>query len=229
MEKHYRKSGDEEDLCKNDTKVAEWRSKGAACASVSRHLGATRNCTQLAEKRLLLAVSHGSSSTIHSLNGRASNGRAHYDQDPKMRGCSSPKPKWCWSLFLMSMDLYTQNSCHKAKILIRTSTKAFCDVWCALWGRKEENCGKRGSGCFIMTMLQLIMPWEFGSFMPKIAFKKNTCLKKKKNKCNFIQNTTLDAILNIGKNCSSSRNLRLCHTLYNTNKKCLKCGYLQRG
>ena len=25
---------------------------------------------------------------------------------------------------------------------------------------KKENCGKRGHGCFIMTMLQLIMPWE---------------------------------------------------------------------
>ena len=35
-------------------------------------------------------------------------------------------------------------------------------------GRKEENCGKRGHGCFIMTMLQLVMPWEFGSFLPKI-------------------------------------------------------------
>ena len=25
------------------------------------------------------------------------------------------------------------------------------------------------NGCFIMTMLQLIMPWEFGSFLPKIT------------------------------------------------------------
>ena len=39
-----------EDLCKNATKVAEWRTKGAACASVSKHFGATRNWTQLAEK-----------------------------------------------------------------------------------------------------------------------------------------------------------------------------------
>ena len=28
----------------------------------------------------------------------------------------------------------------------------------------EKNCGKRGHGCFIMTML-----WEFGSFLPKIT------------------------------------------------------------
>ena len=34
---------------------------------------------------------------------------------------------------------------------------------------KKELCGKRGHGCFIMTMLQLIMPWEFGSFLPKIT------------------------------------------------------------
>ena len=33
---------------------------------------------------------------------------------------------------------------------------------------KAENCGKQGHGCFIMTMLLLIMPWEFGSFLPKI-------------------------------------------------------------
>ena len=30
--------------------------------------------------------------------------------------------------------------------------------------REKRNCGKRGHGCFMMTMLQLIMPWEFGSF-----------------------------------------------------------------
>ena len=39
-----------EDLCKNDTKVAEWSTKRAACASVSRRFWATRNWTQLAEK-----------------------------------------------------------------------------------------------------------------------------------------------------------------------------------
>ena len=32
-----------EDLCKNGTKVAASRTKGAARASVSRHFGATRN------------------------------------------------------------------------------------------------------------------------------------------------------------------------------------------
>ena len=67
------------------------------------------------------------------------------------------------------MELSMQNSCHKAKLLISTSTKTSCDVWYAQWKRKEENCRKRGHGCFIMTMLQLIMPWEFGSFLPKIT------------------------------------------------------------
>ena len=115
-------------------------------------------------------MSHGSLSTIHTPNGRFLNGRAHCHQDPKRWGCSSTKPRWCWSLFLMSLELSTQDSCHMAKLLISTSTKtSYCDVWCAEWGRKEENCGKRGHGCFIMTMLQLIMPWEFGSFLPKIT------------------------------------------------------------
>ena len=115
-------------------------------------------------------MSHRSSSAIHSRKGRALNGRAHCHQDQKRRGCSSSKPRWCWSLFLKSMELSMQNFCHKAKLLISTSTKRSCDVWYApKWGRKEENCGKRGLGCFIMTMLQLIMPWEFGSFLPKIT------------------------------------------------------------
>ena len=165
----YGGSGDEEDLCKNDTKVAEWRTKGMACASVSRHFEATRNWTQLAKKSCYWWWVHGSSSTIHSPNGKALNGRVHCYQDPKKRGCSSPKPRWCWLLFLMSMTLSTQNSCHKTKLLISTSTNTSCDVWCAQWGRKEENCRKWGHGCFIMTMLQLIMPWEFGSFLPKIT------------------------------------------------------------
>ena len=104
-------------------------------------------------KELLLAMSHESSSTIHSPNGRALNGRAH----------------WYRSLFLMSMELSMQNSCHKAKLLISTSTKTACDVWCTQRGSKEENCGKWGHGCFITTMLQLIMPREFGSFLPKIT------------------------------------------------------------
>ena len=118
-------------------------------------------------KELLLAMSHGSSSTMYSPNGRSLNGRAHGHQDPKRRRCSSPKPSW--SLFLMSMEFSTQNSYHKVKLLISTSTKTSCDVWYAQWGRKEENCGKWGHGCFIITMFQLIMPWEFGSFLPKIT------------------------------------------------------------
>ena len=39
------------------------------------------------QKKLLLAMSHGSSNTIHSPTGRALNGRAHCHQDPKRRGC----------------------------------------------------------------------------------------------------------------------------------------------
>ena len=43
-------------------------------------------------KELLLAMSHGSSSTIHSPDGRTLNGRVHCHQNPKRRGCS--KPRW---------------------------------------------------------------------------------------------------------------------------------------
>ena len=43
------------------------------------------------------------------------------------------------------------------------------DVWFAQWGRKEESRRKRVHGYFVMTMFQLIMPWEFGSFLPKIT------------------------------------------------------------
>ena len=63
-----------------------------------------------------------------SLSYCSNDGRAHCHQDPKMRGYSSPKPRWCWLLFLMSMVLSKQNSCHKAKLLISMSTKTSCDV-----------------------------------------------------------------------------------------------------
>ena len=99
MEDRYGRSGDEEDLCKNGKKVAEWRTKRATCASMSKHFGATRNGTQLAEKSCYWRWVMDLLSTIHSPNGRALNGRAHCHQDPKRWECSSPKPGWCWSLF----------------------------------------------------------------------------------------------------------------------------------
>ena len=43
-------------------------------------------------KKVVTGNDHGSSNTIHSPNGRALNGRACH-QDPKRRGCSSPKPR----------------------------------------------------------------------------------------------------------------------------------------
>ena len=47
---------------------------------------------------------------------------------PKRARVFKFKTKWCWSLFLMSMELSTQNSCHEAKLLISTCTKTSCDV-----------------------------------------------------------------------------------------------------
>ena len=54
-------------------------------------------------KELLLVMSYGSLSTIHSPNGRALNGRAHCHQDAKRQGCSSSKPRWCWSFFFFDV------------------------------------------------------------------------------------------------------------------------------
>ena len=162
MEDRYGRSGDREDLCNTGTK--DKRSVVWKCVKT---FWSNSKLNRTCWKELLRAMSHGSSNTIHSPNGRAFNGRAHCHQDPKRQGCSSSKPRRCWSLFLISMELSTQNSCHKAKLVISTSTKTSCDVWCAQWGRKEENCGKRSHSCFMMTMLQLIMPWEFGSSCQK--------------------------------------------------------------
>ena len=132
-----------EDLSKNGTKDAEWRTKVAAFASASRHFGATRNWTQLAEKscywRWVMDLLVWSTRQIH--HGRALNGRAHSHQDSKRRGCSSPKPRWCWSLFLMSMELSTQNSCHTAKLLISTSTKHLATSEALSEGKKKRTAG----------------------------------------------------------------------------------------
>ena len=47
---------------------------------------------------------------------------------PKKARVLSPKPRWCWSLFLMSIELSMKNSCHKAKLLISRSTKTSRNV-----------------------------------------------------------------------------------------------------
>ena len=87
------------------------------------------------EANLLKRVVTGDESWIFKYdplqNSRALNGRAHCHQDQQRWGYSSPKPRWCRLLFLMSVELSMQNSCHKAKLLISTSTKTSCDVWCA--------------------------------------------------------------------------------------------------
>ena len=54
----------------------------------------------------------------------------------------SPEPRRWKSFFLMFMKLTMQNSCCKVKLLTRMSTKTSFAVWCVLWERKEENCGK---------------------------------------------------------------------------------------
>ena len=46
---------------------------------------------------------------------------------PKKARVFKSKTKVMLIAFLMSMDLSTQNSCHKAKLLISTSTKTSCD------------------------------------------------------------------------------------------------------
>ena len=71
-----------EHLCKNGTKVAEWRTKGAACASVSRHFRATRNWTQLAEKSCYWRW-------VMDLRVRST----HQTQSLEWKSALSPKPK----------------------------------------------------------------------------------------------------------------------------------------
>ena len=46
---------------------------------------------------------------------------------PKKARVFKSKTKVMLIAFLMSMELSTQNSCHKAKLLISTSTKTSCD------------------------------------------------------------------------------------------------------
>ena len=167
MEDHYGRSGDEEDLGKNGTTVAELKTKGAACASVPRHFGATRNWTQLAEKScywrwvmdLWVRSTHQTAEPWmeERIVTKTQKGEGVHVQN------QGDADRFFWCPWNCPRRIFA----HEAKLLISTSTKTYCDVWCAQGG--EENCGKRGHGCFIMTMLQLIMPWEFGSFLPKIT------------------------------------------------------------
>ena len=120
-------------------------------------------------KELLLAMSHESFSTIHYQTAEPWMEKRIVTKTQKGEGVQVQNQDDDDRFFLMSMELSMQNSCHKAKLLISTSLKTSCDIWCSQWGQKEENCGKQGHGCYIITMLQLIMPWKFGSFLPKIT------------------------------------------------------------
>ena len=149
MEDHYGRSKDEEDLCKNGTKVAEWKTKGAACASVSRHFGATRNWTQLAEKSCYWQW-------VMDLQVQST----HQTAEPWM----SPRPKKARvfksktkALLIAFFDVHgtvhaeflpqgqTINQ-HLYKNILRGLMRSVRE--------KRRDCGKRGHGCFIMTMFQ---------------------------------------------------------------------------
>ena len=77
--------------------VPEWLNKKQrercvqVCQDISEQLETELNLLKV----LLLAMSHGSSSTIHSPNGRALNGRCIVTKAQKGEGvhCSSPKPR----------------------------------------------------------------------------------------------------------------------------------------
>ena len=119
-------------------------------------------------KELLLAMSHGSFKYDPLTKWQRLEWKNVLSPIPKKVRVFKSKTK-VMQIAFFDVHEPTQNSCHKAKLLISTSTKTSCNVWCAQWGRKEENCRKRGYGCFITTMLQIIRPWEFGSFLPKIT------------------------------------------------------------
>ena len=118
-------------------------------------------------KELLLTISHGSSSTIHSPNCRALNGRAHCQ--PKTTRVFKSKTK------LMLIAFFDVHGIVRVEFLPKGQTfnqHVYKNIFRRLMRsvkEKKENFVKRGHGCFIMTMLQLIMPRDFGSFLPKIT------------------------------------------------------------
>ena len=144
MKDHY-------DLHKNGAEVAKW-SVLRLCVKT------TGNWTQLAEK---ICYWSRIFEYDHSPYGRTFNKRVQSHQDPKKQRCIQVQNQSdAWPFFFMSMELSTQNSCHKAKLFTRHLQERLAVFDALSEGEKKENCGKWGHGCFIMTMLQLIMPWE---------------------------------------------------------------------
>ena len=124
------------------------------------------------EPNLLKRVVTGdesASSTIHSPNARALNERAHCDQDPKRRGCSKSKTKVMLIAFFDVHEIVLAEFLPQGQTINQYVYKNILRRLMRSVREKKENCGKRGHGCFITTKLQLIMPWKFGSFSPKIT------------------------------------------------------------
>ena len=168
MEDHYGRSGDEENLCKNVTKVAEWRSKGAR-VQVSQDI-----LEQLeTEPNLLKRVITGDESWIFKydpLNKR---------QSLEWKSALLPRPKktrvFKSKTKVMLIAFFDVHGMVLAEFLPQGQTINH-DVYKNVLGRlmrsvreKRRELWETGHGCFIMTMLQFTMPWDVGSFLPKIA------------------------------------------------------------
>ena len=114
MEDHDGRSGDEEDLCKNGTKAANAGQKELHVEVCLDNLEQLKT-----EPNLLKWVVTGYESWIFeydSLTKRQSlEWKSTLSPRPKKARVFKSKSRWCWSLFLMCMELSTQNSCHEAK------------------------------------------------------------------------------------------------------------------
>ena len=127
MEDHFGRSGDEEDLCKIGTRLLNEGQKERrvqVCQDILEQLETVPN--------LLERVTTGDESWIFKYNPLTKRQNLEWKSAlsprPKKASVFQSKTKVMLSAFLMSMELSTQNSCYKAKLLISTSTKTSCSV-----------------------------------------------------------------------------------------------------
>ena len=165
MEDHFERSVDEEDLCKNGTKVAECRTKGVqVCHDVVQEKS-VQVCHDVLEQletepNLLKRVVTGDESRIFEYDPLTKR------QSVEWKSALSPRPKkarvFKSKTKVMLIAFFDVLGIVYVEFLPQGETinqHVYKNILRRLMHSKEENCGKRGHGCFIMTTLQLIMPW----------------------------------------------------------------------
>ena len=127
MEVHYGKSGDEEDLCKNGTKLLKEGQKQQhvqVCPDILEQLETEPNLLKrVVTSDGLWIFKYDPLTKRQSLEWKSA-----LSPKPKKARVFKSETKVTLIAFLMSWELSTQNSCHKAKMLINASTKTSCDV-----------------------------------------------------------------------------------------------------